>query len=71
MIEDHWNYTFIERKQQFIDLDPSYIESGDYFTIRKWDGLCTTVRQIHIHIYLHKYIKQNILNVLAFLLLIL
>jgi hypothetical protein len=48
MIEDHWNYTFIERKQQIIDLDPSYIESGDYFTIRKWDGLCTTVCQFFL-----------------------
>jgi hypothetical protein len=43
MIEDHWNYTFKQRKLQIIDLDPSFIESGDYFTIRKWDGLCATI----------------------------
>jgi hypothetical protein len=39
MLQHHWNYTFVERKQQIINLDPSYIDSGDYFAIRRFDGL--------------------------------
>jgi len=39
MLEDRWNYTFVKRKQQTINLDPSYIESGDYFAIRRLSGI--------------------------------
>jgi hypothetical protein len=44
MLQDRWNYTFVKRNQQRIDLDASYIESGDYFAIRRFDGLDPVVR---------------------------
>jgi len=43
VLQDYWNYTFVERKLPNVILDPSFIESGDYFAIRTLDGIDTLI----------------------------